>query len=132
MSEINETQPDPTEIVIEEKRRVNGTGLTALIIVIVSFIAPIVIAIVGVNAARDSSRTTGEFILATVIVLATAAVAAIAVDVVGIVVGVVALFRKNRGRVLAFSAIILGIVPAIFVVLGATFFSNFVSMLGQG
>jgi len=128
MSDVTPAPDHNDEIVIEEeRRRVNGTGLTALIIVILSFVAPIVIALVGSDAARYGSQGGGEAIIGILFALASAALVAVSLDVVGIIVGIVSLFRKNRGKLLGLIAIFLGLVPIVVVVLATTVFSNLIT-----
>ena len=133
MSDVTPAPDHNDEIVIEEeRRRVNGTGLTALIIVILSFVAPIVIALVGSDAARNGSQGNGEVIIGILFALASAALVAVSLDVVGIIVGIVSLFRKNRGKLLGLIAILLGLIPIVVVVLATTVFSNLITTtIGQ-
>ena len=102
------------ELVAPAQQPANGTAIAALIFVILSYVAPIVIVIVGVVAASD--YVSNESPLPSVFVgiftaLIVGVVVSIALDFVGIGLGVIALFRKNRGKVLASIALAVAFVP---------------------
>ena len=103
-----------TEIVAPEKRPANGTAIAALIFVILSYVAPIAIVIVGVAIANDyvpNESALPDVFVGGFIALFVGAIVAILLDFFGLILGVVALFRKNRGKVLAVVAIVLGLIP---------------------
>lgn len=133
MSDVTAASDPDDEIVIEEeRRRVNGTGLSALIIVLLAFVAPLVIGFGGATAIQQQAVDAGESVIGTLLAFTIAAVVAVSLDLVGIVVGIIALFRKNRGKVLAFVALGLGLVPIVVVALGLPAFNNVVTGgLGQ-
>src|SRR5690606_5901619 len=107
----------------------NGTGLTALILIILSILAPIAIVIVGNVMARDNGQSTGTVIVSTAIAVFVASAVSIALVFFGIVVGIFALFRRNRGKVLAFIAIGLGLVPVVVVTMFALVFGDAIPSL---
>ena len=130
MTDVNAAPDHSDEIVIEEeRRRVNGTGLTALIIVILGFIAPIVIVIAANVMARESGQTPGTIIVSTAIAVFIAAIVSVGLVVLGVVIGIVALFRRNRGKGLASISIALGLVPVVFFAIVATVFSDAIPTL---
>lgn len=124
---MSETYDAPAEIVIDDKRRLNGTGLSALIVVSLAYLAPIGILVVGFILARDSSENPGSLIVGTIVAIAAAVITAVGLDIIGIILGIIALFRKNRGRVLAWIAIILGALPMIAITIAATVFGDVIS-----
>ena len=94
----------------------NGTAIAALIFVVLSYVAPLMIVIVGVIIADDyvpNESALPTVFVGGIIALVIGAVVAIGLDFVGIVLGVIALFRKNRGKVLAIVSIALGLIPLV-------------------
>jgi len=107
---------EPGEIVIAEKKPLNKTGLLALIVVILGYLAPVVIVIIGVvtisNGANSGSSTTAGIVSGLAFFLG-AAVAALILAGIGVVIAIVSFFRKERGKVLGIVALILGLLPGI-------------------
>ena len=120
MTDISPAPEQPAEIVVDEaeetpeKRPANGTAIWALVLVILSYLAPIAIVIVGLVVANNygaEQGNVGGYVIGGAIAIIIAAIVAIGLDFFGLILGVVALFRKNRGKVLAIVAIVLGLIP---------------------
>ncbi|TBN57192.1 hypothetical protein EYE40_07145 [Glaciihabitans arcticus] len=107
---------EPGEIVIAEKRPLNKTGLTALIVVILGYLAPVTIILIGVvsiaNGVNSGSSPTAGIVSGLVYFLG-AAVAALVLAGIGVIIAIVSLFRKNRGKVLGIVALVLGLLPGV-------------------
>lgn len=133
MSDVTSAPDHSDEIVIEEeRRRVNGTGLAALVIVILSFVAPVAIGFGGAVLVQREAVGLGESFIGIVLSFAIALLVAVVLAVIGIVIAIISLFRKNRGKVLGITSLVLGIVPIVIAVIGATAFSTVIGVYGQG
>ena len=124
------SEPTPTEIEVADKPARNGVGIAGLVLVILSFLAPIAIVIVGFvtsnNVAESRDYGVGGILIGAVIAIVVAAIVAVVLDAVGIILGIVSLFREGRSKVVGIVAIVLGLVPiiasvGIFSVFGAVF-----------
>ena len=124
------SEPTPTEIVIADKPARNGVGIAGLVLVILSFLAPVAIVIVGFvtsnNVAESRDYGVGGILIGAVIAIVVAAIVAVVLDAVGIILGIVSLFRDGKSKVVGIVAIVLGLVPiiasvGIFSVFGAVF-----------
>jgi len=129
----------PHATVSTAKLPTNKVGLWALILVVASLVLPIIIALVGFSVAGSLSSPDdlggGRVLAGGLIAIFFAAVVGLGLDVVGLVLGVVALFRKNRGKVLAIVAIVVGLIPlvvgvGIFALLASNYASNYASAWG--
>ena len=113
---VANTAPEPGEIVIAEKRPLNRTGLTALIIVILGYLAPVAIIIIGVvsisNGANSGSSVASGVVSGLAYFLGAAVVALILAGI-GVVVAIISFFRRERGKVLGIVALVLGLLPGI-------------------
>jgi len=113
---VAHTATEPGEIVIAEKKPLNKTGLTALIVVILGYLAPVAIIIIGVvsisNGVTSGSSPTAGIVSGLAFFLG-AAVAALILAGIGVIIAIVSFFRKNRGRVLGIVALVLGLLPGI-------------------
>ena len=140
MTDISPASDQPAEIVVEEtaevpaKRPANGTAIWALVLVILSYLAPIAIVIVGLVVANNygaEQGNVGGYVIGGAIAIIIAAIVAIGLDFFGLILGVVAVFRKNRGKVLAIVAIVLGLIPLVVSIGVFTVFGSAIGTLGQ-
>ena len=140
MTDISPASDQPAEIVVEEteqtpaKRPANGTAIWALVLVILSYLAPIAIIIVGLVVANNygaEQGNVGGYVIGGAIAIIIAAIVAIGLDFFGLILGIVALFRKNRGKVLAIVAIVLGLIPLVVSIGVFTVFGSAIGTLGQ-
>lgn len=121
-------ESSPTDLEMHEKPARNGVGIAGLVLVILSFVAPIAIIVIGLvvsnNYANSRDYGTGGLVIGAIITLVVAAIVAIALDAFGIILGVVSLFRAGKTKVVGIVAIVLGLIPAavsigIFSIFGA-------------
>jgi len=140
MTDISPASDQPAEIVVEDteqtpaKRPANGTAIWALVLVILSYLAPIAIVIVGLVVANNygaEQGVVGGYVIGGAIAIIIAAIVAIGLDFFGLILGIVALFRKNRGKVLAIVAIVLGLIPLVVSIGVFTVFGSAIGTLGQ-
>ena len=124
------SEPTPTEIEVADKPARNGVGIAGLVLVILSFLAPIAIVIVGFVTSNNVSESrdygVGGIVIGVVIAIVVAAIVALVLDALGIILGIVSLFREGKSKVVGIVAIVLGLVPivasvGIFSVFGAVF-----------
>jgi hypothetical protein len=97
----------------------NRLGIAALVVVLVAIVAPIVVGIVGVvdaanapmqNASSGGWAVLGGFAIALIGVCLIAPLA-----IIGVVLAIISLTRKDRGKVAGVVAIVLGILPSLAV-----------------
>ena len=111
-------EPTPTEVEVaqNDKPARNGVGIAGLVLVILSFIAPIAIVIIGLvvsnNYSNNNSTGTGGLVIGAIIAIVVAGIVAIVLDGFGIILGIVSLFRAGKSKVVGIVAIVLGLIPA--------------------
>ena len=109
-------EPAPTEIEVAAKPTRNGVGIAGLVLVILSFVAPIAIIIVGLvvsnNYSNNHSTGAGGLVVGAIIAVVAAGIVAIILDSFGIILGIVSLFRAGKSKVVGIVAIVLGLIPA--------------------
>jgi len=110
------SEPTPTEIEVADKPARNGVGIAGLVLVILSFLAPIAIVIVGFVTSNNVSESrdygVGGIVIGVVIAIVVAAIVALVLDALGIILGIVSLFREGKSKVVGIVAIVLGLIPA--------------------
>jgi hypothetical protein len=109
-------EPAPAEVDLHEKPARNGVGIAGLVLVILSFVAPIAIIIIGLavsnNYSNNNSTGTGGLVIGAIIAVVAAGIVAIILDAFGIILGIVSLFRTGKSKVVGIVAIVLGLIPA--------------------
>lgn len=92
--------------------RRNGLGISALVVVLAAIALPIILAIVGFVATvlgpQQTPDTAGWGVLGGLVIAALGLGIAGPVALVGIVLAIIALVRKNRGKIAAILALVLG------------------------
>ena len=117
---MTDVTPDPTpteaEVAQTDKPTRNGVGIAGLVLVILSFVAPIAIIIVGLvvsnNYSNNHSTGAGGLVVGAIIAVVAAGIVAIILDSFGIILGIVSLFRAGKSKVVGIVAIVLGLIPA--------------------
>jgi hypothetical protein len=107
----------------------NGIGITALVLVLITIALPIICFVVvfiaalveGAEGGDPGWAAVGAFFFTAV---ASAFIAPIAI--LGIVLGIISLFRRGRRKLQGILAIIFGIVPALMITLIRVAVDNFV------
>lgn len=96
----------------------NKLGIAALIIVLVTYALPIIVLIVAFVAALIEGAegdNVGWSAIGAFIIAAGAASLLAPIAILGIVLGIISLFRTGQRKVQGVLAIVLGIVPALFI-----------------
>ncbi|ODU64692.1 MAG: hypothetical protein BGO97_12040 [Micrococcales bacterium 70-64] len=92
--------------------RRNGLGISALVLVLAAIALPVILAIVGFVATalgpQQTPDTLGWGVLGGLVIAALGLGIAGPVALVGIVLAIIALVRKNRGKIAAILALVLG------------------------
>jgi hypothetical protein len=111
-----DSTPTEVEVAQSDKPARNGVGIAGLVLVILSFVAPIAIIIVGLvlsnNYSTSNSTGTGGLVVGAIIAVVAAGIVAIVLDAFGIILGIVSLFRTGKSKVVGVVAIVLGLIPA--------------------
>lgn len=103
------TEPQPTP----PRRSISRLGLAALVTVLAGFVIPLVVFGIGWAITQGTADSAGGFVVGIGIAIAVAAAVAFPLSVIGIVLAIIALTRRNRGKALAVTALILGFVPLV-------------------
>jgi hypothetical protein len=107
----------------------NGIGITALVLVLITIALPIIGFIVFVIAASVEGAEgddLGYAILGGFFFIPVASSFIAPIAILGIVLGIISLFRRGRRKVQGILAIIFGIVPALMITLLPVAIDNFV------
>jgi hypothetical protein len=103
------TEPQPTS----PRRGPSRLGLAALLTVLAGFVLPLLIFGIGWAITQGTADSVGGYAVGLGIAIAVGAAAAFPFSVIGIVLAIVALTRRNRGKALAVTALVLGFVPLV-------------------
>lgn len=126
---MTEPAAPPAPAAAPAARPRNGIGILALVLVLITVIVPFIAFIVvfisalveGAEGGDPGYAAVGAFFVTAV---GSAFIAPLAI--LGIILGIVSLFRKGRPKVQGVLAIIFGIVPALMITLLSVAIDNFV------
>jgi hypothetical protein len=97
----------------------NRLGITALVLVLIAIIVPIVAGVVGIVAAATEGAQTpdsgGWAVLGGLVFAAIGFAILSPIAIIGVVLAIVSLTRHGRGKVPGVVAIVLGIIPSLTV-----------------
>ncbi|MGV8880726.1 MAG: hypothetical protein ACOH19_01095 [Rhodoglobus sp.] len=103
------TEPQPTP----PRRGISRLGLAALVTVLAGFVLPLVVFGIGWAITQGTADSVGGYAVGIGFAIAAGAAIAFPFSLVGIVLAIIALTRRNRGRALAVTALVLGFVPLV-------------------
>jgi len=103
------TEPLPTP----PRRGISRLSLAALVTVLAGLILPLVVFGIGWAITQGTADSIGGYAVGIGFAIAAGAVVAFPLSVIGIVLAIIALTRRNRGKALAVTALVLGFIPLV-------------------
>lgn len=98
---------------VAPRRRLNGLGLAGLITVIAGFVLPLVVVGIGWAITEGTADSVGGYVVGIGFAVAAGAILAFPLSVVGIILAILSLLRRDRGKALGVTALVLGFIPLV-------------------